>query len=76
MIAEKVNVAKTSRGPVLFQTKTVAINAHWLCRKGQCKIGQPAKYQILGLCDVICCLRNIQLGVINREDKSNIAMFM
>lgn len=76
MIAEKVNVDKTSRGPVLFQTKTVAINAHWLCRKGQCKIGQPAKYQILGLCDVICCLRNIQVGGINWKNKSNIAMFM
>lgn len=76
MIAEKVNVDNTSRGPVLFQTKTVAINTHWLCRKGQCKIGQSAKYQMLGLCDVICCLRNIQLGVINRKDKSNIAMFM
>ena len=76
MIAEKVNVDNTSRGPVLFQSKTVAINTHWLCRKGQCKIGQSAKYQMLGLCDVICCLRNIQLGVINREDKSNIAMFM
>lgn len=76
MIAEKVNVDNTSRGPVLFQTKAVAINTHWLCRKGQYKIGQSAKYQMLGLCDVICCLRNIQLGVINRKDKSNIAMFM